>query len=139
MTVEIHDLDPFDLPDWLGVEPVVWSAERSVRSTHLVPGTLERPAVAGEEPLPCDLLAVDQAYPHPVADGDVRSRAHQAWRHGEVLLVSHRDRAALAVPGSDFTADRVLDAMERLARAVGASPERYAVRLRVGRDRRLGA
>ena len=34
----------------------------------------------GHEPLACDLLAVDEAYPAPVAGDDVRRRAHQAWR-----------------------------------------------------------
>jgi hypothetical protein len=126
------DVDPFDLPQWLATTRVTWTPERGVRVGHLVPGEL----TAGEHLLPCDLLAVDEAYPAPVADDDTRTRSHQAWRHGEVLLVQYADRLTLAVPGRDFTADQVLDALARLARAVGASPDDYAALLRLGRDRR---
>ena len=84
----------------------------------------------------CDLLAVDEAYPVPVADQDVRHDAHQAWRHGQVLLVGPDDRLTLAVPGTRFGPDLVLDALARLAKAVGA-PDRYAVLLRIGTDRSL--
>jgi hypothetical protein len=62
----------------------------------------------------------------------VRHDAHQAWRYGQVLLVSVDDRLTLAVPGTRFDADLVLDAMSRLAKAVGASPEHYTVLLRIG-------
>lgn len=79
-----------------------------------------------------DLLAVDEAHPVIVADDDTRRAAHRAWRHGQVHLVQRGDRAALACPGSAFTADRVLDAVERMARSVGADPERWEVRLLLG-------
>ncbi|WKN50534.1 hypothetical protein [Nocardioides sp. Arc9.136] len=124
--------DPFGLPDWLGEGDVLWTPEAGVRTGHLVRGTLE----GGAEEFPCDLLALDEAWPAPVADEDARRRAHQAWRHGQVDLVRRDDRLALAVPGTAFTADRVLDALERLARAVGADPDRYAALLRIGSDRR---
>ena len=65
--------------------------------------------------MPCDLLAVDEAYPKPVADDELRHQTHQAWRHGEVLLVSYDDRLTLAVPGTSFTAEKVLEALARLA------------------------
>ena len=39
------------------------------------------------------------------------------------------------MPGTGFTADLVLDAVCRLAKAVGASPDNYAVLLRIGADR----
>jgi hypothetical protein len=94
-----------------------------------VPGVLTSD---GHQPLPCDLLAVDEAYPVPVADELVRHDAHQAWRHGQVLLVGVDDRLTLAVPGTGFTADLVLDALARLAKAVGASAEHYTVLLRIG-------
>jgi hypothetical protein len=84
--------------------------------------------------VPCDLLAIDEAYPEPVADDAVRVRAHQAWRHGEVLVLSDGDRVVLAIPGSRLTADAALDAVGRLARAVGAPPGSYAVRLRTRTD-----
>lgn len=122
-------LDPFDLPDWLGVADVVWTPETGLRSGSAVRGSL---GAEGHDPLACDLLAVDQAYPVTVADDRVRHDAHQAWRHGEVLLVGAEDRLTLAVPGTGFTADRVLDAVGRLAKAVGSSPDRYAVLLRIG-------
>ena len=101
---------------------VTWTAERGVRGRP--PRRRARSTgAARRRRSPCDLLAVDEAYPAPVADDDVRTRAHQAWRHGQVLLVEHDGRLTLAVPGTAFTADRVLDALGRLAKAVGASPE----------------
>ena len=126
------ELDPFELPEWLGEGEVTWTSEGGVRTGHLVTGLL-----SGNEPgheVPCDLLGVDEAFPRPVVDDATRTRAHQAWRHGQVLLVSHTDRPTLAVPGSSFTADRVLDALTRLARAVGTDPEQFSVRLRLGAD-----
>jgi hypothetical protein len=129
---ELDDLDPFDLPDWLGEGEVTWEATTGLRTGHHVPGALSD----GSNALPCDLLAVDQAYPEPVARDDVRSRAHLAWQHGQVLLVSQAGRATLAVPAREFDAELVLDALARLAKAVGASPDHYAARLLIGRDRR---
>ena len=58
--------------------------------------------------------------------------AHQAWKYGEVLLVTLDDRMTLAVPGTSFTADLVLDALARFAKAVGARPESFSVLLRLG-------
>ncbi|MGH3335303.1 MAG: hypothetical protein ACRDOZ_05740 [Nocardioides sp.] len=132
MTLPLDDLDPFDLPDWLGEGAVTWAAETGVRRGHRVPGHLTG---TGEE-IPCDLLAVDEAHPVPVADEATRTRAHLAWRHGQILLLADRDRVVLAVPGTGFTADLVLDALSRLAKAVGASPENYVAQLRIGSDRR---
>ena len=43
-----RDLDPFDLPEWLGAEPVVWTPEGGIHDRHLVTGALG----AGEAP-PC--------------------------------------------------------------------------------------
>lgn len=132
MQPDLEDLDPFDLPEWLGVGDVTWSAESGVRSGHDVRGTL----VGDGQDLPCDLLAVDDAWPEPVADDRVRIRAHQAWRNGQVYVVSRAGRLTLTVPGSGFTADLVLDALSRLAKAVGASPDHYTARLRIGAERR---
>ena len=127
----IIDVDPFDLPDWLGVGQVVWHADQGLRTGHLVAGRL----VSGDDVLACDLLAVDEAYPAPVTDDDSRHRAHQAWRHGQVLLGQYADRLTIAVPGTRFDAERVLDSLSRLARAVGGSPENMAALLRIGSDR----
>lgn len=128
---QIVDVDPFDLPEWLGVGQVVWHADQGLRTGHLVAGRL----VADDSPdqvLACDLLAVDEAYPAPVTDDDSRLRVHQAWRHGQILLGSYDDRLVLAVPGTSFDADRVLDTLARLARAVGGSPENIAALIRIG-------
>lgn len=129
----LSDVDPFDLPEWLGVHDVTWSTDTGVRTGHHVTGRLDDDGSPDDgSGLDCDLLAVDDAYPVPVVADDVRARAHQAWHHEQVLLAEHDGRLTLAVPGSAFTADLVLDALSRLAKAVGASPERYAVRLRIG-------
>src|SRR5690606_19455714 len=122
--VDFAAVDPFDLPDWLGVADVTWAAETGVRRGHAVPGHL---AGAEADPLPCDLLAVDPAYPSVLAPETVRHDAHQACRHGQVLLVRWDGRLTLAVPGTGFTADLVLEAVGRLALAVGAPVDRYAV------------
>lgn len=129
----LEPVDPFDLPEWLGTGEVTWHPGAGVRTGHLVRGRLS--GGAGEE-IACDLLAVDEAWPAPVADEPARRRAHQAWRHGQVDVVRREERLTLAVPGTSFTADRVLDALERLARSVGADPERYAAHLRIGTERR---
>jgi hypothetical protein len=127
----VVELDPFDLPEWLGEVDVTWTSDRGLRTGPLVTGLLC--GTPGQES-PCDLLAVDQAFPSPVVDDSVRTRAHQVWGHGQVLLVSRGGRPTVAVPGSSFTAELVLDALTRLARAVGAEPARFSVRLRLGVD-----
>lgn len=121
-------LDPFDLPEWLGEEPITWEASQGVREGHLLHGQLSGPS--GHHA--CDLLAVDEAYPRPVADDESRARVHQAWRHDQVELVLHEDRLTLAVPGTRFTAEGVLDALARLAKAVGAPADQVSAVLRLG-------
>jgi hypothetical protein len=125
----ISDVDPFDLPDWLGTEDVVWRSDGGLHGGHLVPGRLTG---HGHEDLACDLFAVDEAYPAPVTDDASRLRTHQAWRHDQVLVGRYGDRLVLAAPGAAWTAERCLDVLDRLARAVGARPERFAALLRVG-------
>ena len=127
------EVDPFDLPEWLGEREVTWSSQQGLGATHRVTGCLTS---EGQEPVPCDLLAVDDAYPEPVVADPVRVRAHQQWRHGEVLLVADAGRVLLAVPGSRLDAETALEAVGRLARAVGAPDDAYAVRLGVGDRRR---
>jgi hypothetical protein len=124
---DIEELDPFDLPDWVGEEDVAWAADRGL-SGHLVAGRLSS---SNAEELPFDLLAVDQAYPAPVVDEATRTAVHQAWRHGQVLLLTRDGRATVAVPGTSFVADRVLEALTRVARAVGADPARWSVGLKL--------
>lgn len=122
-------LDPFDLPEWLGSEEVIWSAQSGVHGGHRIAGSL---GAGSADPLACDLVAVDEAYPAPVADDATRAATHQAWRHGQIRLTSYDGRLTLLVPGTSFTADLVLDALARLAKAVGARPESYAAQLRIG-------
>ena len=128
MQAAITDIDPFDLPEWLGTHDVVWRSDTGLGVGHLVRGRL---TAVGEADVVCDLLAVDVAYPEPVVDDATRLRVHQAWRHGQVVIGETESRMVLAVPGTGFAPDVVLDALGRLARAVGARAERYAALLRL--------
>jgi hypothetical protein len=49
-----------------------------------------------------------------------------------VLVASDDDHVLLVVPGSRLETDLALEAVARLARAVGAAPGAFAVHLRVG-------
>lgn len=130
--VTVTDVDPFDLPDWLGGEDIQWEADTGLRAGHLVPGELRH---GSRDRLSCALMAVDEAYPAPVVPDDVRSRAHQAWRHGQVLLVDRERTLTLAVPGRRFDAELVMEALARLAKAVGGSPDEWVVLLKIGTSR----
>ena len=132
MQATLTDIDPFDLPEWLGTGDVVWRADEGLQTGHLVRGRLTAEPARASEELVCDLLAVDEAYPSPVVDDASRLRVHQAWRHGQVVIGEHGARMVLAVPGTRFDPELVLEALGRLARAVGARAERYAVLLRLG-------
>jgi hypothetical protein len=123
-----HEVDPFDLPEWLGECEVTWQSEVALSDGHRIAGIL---TTSGHDPLTCDLLAVDDAYPEPVAADVVRVRVHQVWRHGEVLVAREGARLLLVVPGSRLDAATVVEAVGRLARAVGAPGGSYAVRLQV--------
>jgi hypothetical protein len=123
----VRDVDPFDLPEWLGTEQVTWVAQSSVHEGHRVEGALS----AGQDSIVCDLLAVDQAFPRAVVTEEWRQAAHQAWTHGQVLLVEYDGRLTLAVPGTEFSADRVLEAIGRLAKAVGVKPSQFTATLRL--------
>ena len=133
MQAAITDIDPFDLPEWLGTADVVWRAETGL-SGHLVRGRLTaEDGTDDPREIACDLLAVDEAYPAPVVDDASRLRVHQAWRHGQVVVGEVDSRLVLAVPGTRFDPELVLDALGRLSRAVGAHAERYAALLRLSR------
>jgi len=121
-------VDAFDLPDWLGEHEVTWAPTTGVRRQQHVSGVL-----TGEQPeeLACDLLAADTAYPRAVVVEPDRVAAHQAWQRGQVHLGRRGDRLTLLVPGHEFTADLALTAIGRLARSVGADPQRYVVSLRL--------
>jgi hypothetical protein len=131
MQAAMTDTDPFDLPEWLGTHDVVWRADAGLSTGHLVRGHLTAEPDAGLT-IACDLLAVDEAYPAPVVDDETRLRVHQAWRHGQVVVGEVDSRLVLAVPGTRFGPDLVLDALDRLSRAVGARTERWGAMLRLG-------
>lgn len=121
-------VDAFDLPDWLGTGEVTWTALTSVHAGHVVTGELSAPDGTS---LACDLLGADQAFPLPVLDDSWRRQVHQTWTFGQVLLLEYDGRLTLAVPGTAFSADRVLEAVARLAKAVGVKPGQFVVALRL--------
>lgn len=123
----VIEADPFELPEWLGLGEVVWSTEGTVAGAHLVTGRLTRE----DHGHPTDLLAVDRAYPVPTVDEQWRRAAHQAWTHGQVLLLEVEGRLTLAVPGTAFTADLALEALRRLAQSIGVPPQRFVAALRL--------
>jgi hypothetical protein len=125
----VSPVDAFDLPEWLGTGEVTWTAVSSVHAGHLVRGELT--GESDDATLGCDLLGADQAFPAPVLDDEWRRQTHQAWTHGQVLLLEYDGRLTLAVPGTSFTADLVLEAIGRLAKAVGVKPGEFVAALRL--------
>jgi hypothetical protein len=125
---ETSAADPFDLPEWLGLEPVTWRTATSLGSSPHVTGTLV--ADTGEE-LGCDALAGDAAYPEPVLAERWRTAAHQAWALDEVLLLRYGGRLTLTFPGTRAVVEPVLEEVRRLAKAVGAPADRFSVTLRL--------
>jgi hypothetical protein len=125
----VDPVDPFELPEWLGEEPVTWTAASSLGAAHLVRGDLLGPAP--DQRHGCDLLGCDLAYPAAVLEESWRARAHHAWQLGELLLVEYDGRLTLVVPGTSVTAEAALEAVRRLARAVGTAAERFTVALRL--------
>lgn len=130
MSGEWRELDPFDLPDWLGVDPVTWAADEGLDG-GLVAGTVR--SEASGESLPCDLLAADLAHPVPVVPEALRIDVHRTWARDEVLLLTRADRVTVAAPGVAASADQVLEMLRRFAKAVGARPDRFAARLSLRR------
>lgn len=133
----VESVDAFDLPDWVGEGPVTWRASSRLGASHLVHGELggdtggDTGGGSDAARSTCDVLACDPAYPLPVLSEAWRHDAHQAWTLGEVLLVEYDGRLTLVVPGIVVTAGSTLEAVRRLARAVGSRPERFTVALRL--------
>jgi hypothetical protein len=119
--------DPFDLPDWLGDEPLRWST-RTSESAALIEGELTGPS---DRSVPLDLLCADVAYPAAVLDESLRHDVHQAWHFGQVLLLVRGGRHALAIPTTHWDADTVCEALRRFAKAVGVPPSHLSVLLRL--------
>ncbi len=127
MTPVVEPVDAFDLPEWLATSTVSWTAQSGVRGSRLIRGVLSAP----EGEIDCDLMAADVAYPEPALDDEWRRLAHQAWEYGQVLLMRYDGRLTLAVPGTAYSADGVLETIGRLAKAVGVRPGNFVVALRL--------
>lgn len=125
---DFADLDPFELPDWLGSGRVTWRPDEGTVAGSLIHGEL---ASEAGDAVDCDLVAVDQAYPRPIAPDDVRTGAHLAWHHGQVHVTRRDGRPTLLVPGATITADLALEALGRLAQAVGARRGNFQALLQV--------
>ncbi len=123
----VEEIDPFDLPEWLGTADVTWSSFGPIHAGHRVAGALTvrrrvarlRPA-GGRPGLPGAGAVGGVAHPRRTARG----------RHNQVLLLRIDGRVTLAVPGTAFSADLALEVLGRLARAVGVAPRRFVVALR---------
>ena len=111
---------------------MTWSPEHGLGTGHLVAGRLTAADDPAQAPLACDLLAVDEAYPTAVTLPELRVRAHQVCKHGQVLVTTTGERLTLAAPGTSFTADRTLECLHRLALAVGARSDRFSALLSIG-------
>ena len=127
---ELSLVDPFDLPQWLVSEEVVWKALEPVGGQVVAKGQLAAVG-AGDAPLRLDLVAVDAAWPAPACSPAERRAAHQAWHFGQVVILSQDGTPALGVPTTQFSADLAVEALRRFAKAVGSDPWRYAVHLRL--------
>ena len=125
---QVAPVDAFDLPEWLGVEEVTWTARTSLGAAPQVTGTLTG---ASGSTLECDLLACDLAYPRAVLEEKWRAAAHHAWQLGETQLLEYDGRLTLVVPGTRVGVDDALDAVRRLAKAVGAPSSRFTVAVRL--------
>jgi hypothetical protein len=120
--------DPFELPDWLGVDRVCWQSTgptgvKSVAHGRLVSLDEERSA------LDLQIMAADRAFPTVVCSDADRRLVHQNWHYGEVTLLLVEQKLTLAIPGTTFSADLLCEAVSRLAQALGAERSRFYVLL----------
>jgi hypothetical protein len=128
----VAEVDPFELPDWLAGEQVIWQATDEPRDPDQT-GTMHgrvSPLGGGDE-LALDLLAVDVAWPKPVCEDGGRHLAHEAWHYGQVALFDRDGRTTLGVPCTAFSSDLVCEAVRRFSKAVGADPAHFLVQLRL--------
>lgn len=125
------EVDPFELPDWLGTQQVLWQAtdDPSARAEATVHG--EVTPLAGGPGIALDLLAVDVAWPRPVCDEQTRQSVHEAWHYGQVLLLDLDGRTTLGVPGTELSSDLLCEAVRRFSKAVGADSTHFLVQLRL--------
>jgi hypothetical protein len=126
------EVDPFELPDWLAEEQVLWQAAENQRDREhsaTIHGQVH--PLYGGRSLALDLLAVDVAWPKPVCDDDSRHLAHEAWHYGQVALFERDGRTTLGVPCREFSSDLVCEAVRRFSKAVGADSTHFLVQLRL--------
>jgi hypothetical protein len=122
--VSVEIVDAFDLPEWLGTQPVSWHSTSALDAGPLVRGVLHAGDGSRQQ---LDLLAVDAAYPVPVCPEPQRRRAHQAWQYGEVVLLAVDGRVSAGVPGRRFDANLACETLRRVARAVAADRGTFTV------------
>jgi len=123
--------DPFDLPEWIGTHECTWTTRGSIGAARVAGVLRVSDEVDGTGPIGVSVLAADVAYPRPVVDDRVRHDVHQAWVHGQVLVLDGGGHLLLAVPGTSLDVEHLCEAVRRFARAVGASPDRFTVALRL--------
>lgn len=135
---DVTPVDAFDLPEWVGEREVVWRSDVALDSPLVTgtlsadhPGRAEDGTSAGPAPMPCDLLACDRAYPEPALPERWRREAHAQWALQQVLLVEVRERLTLVCPGVDVETATALEALRRLAKAVGVPSSRITAALRL--------
>jgi hypothetical protein len=127
------EVDPFELPDWLAEEQVLWQAtdEPGDRGEHTATIHGQVRPLRGGADLTLDLLAVDVAWPRAVCDEESRHLAHEAWHYGQVALFDRDSRTTLGVPCTEFSSDLVCEAVRRFSKAVGADSTHFLVQLRL--------
>lgn len=121
----IEEVDPFDLPEWLGEGEVTWLSqdEDPGHRRGLIMGS-------ADERLQLDVVAADRAYPQAFLPDIWRTHVHRAWEHNQVLLLEIDSRLMMLIPGTRVSADDVLGAMSRFARSIGAFPASFVVSIR---------
>lgn len=122
--MDIVVVDAFDLPEWLGTQPVSWHATSALADGPHVTGVLRATEGLQTE---LDLLAVDAAYPLPVCPELQRAAAHQAWQYGEVVLLTIGGRLSAGVPGRQFDANLACETLRRVAKSVAAEAGTFTV------------
>ena len=126
---DVTRVDAFDLPEWVGEQHLVWRPDVAVGSP-LVTGMLSA-ADGDHEPMACDLLACDRAYPEPALPEQWRREAHCQWALQQVLLVEIGARTTLVCPGVDVEVETALETLRRLAKSVGVPSSRVTAALRL--------
>lgn len=118
--------DAFEMPDWVGTEPVTWRSLEALDVGPLITGELRGESGSTQA---LDLLAADVAYPMVMCSETERHDAQQAWQFGEIIMLGIDDRVAAVVPTRRFDANLACEALRRVAKAVGADVSSFWVSL----------